>query len=513
MLASMKNFARLLGSEGAGGEDLNTDEAISTLTNRNTQLEAALAEERKKCAQKDEEIIKMQKLMSKLEATMDQQAHMSELEKERLNSLEEALGQRQQEQDQSASTDKEQINKLAMALTEAKKRAEQESARADQLQKEVDSLREVVNSEIWQTQSPELVQSDSAGPLAEKLEERTRQVASLQKQLEEQMSANVSAGVDYKEQELALKKKGNAQSLQIQEYEQKVLDLAAQKADVLDKARSAEAKHALAQVQLAEELKARQSAQTQLAEKEQQLKSFREVFGQVKEDQPFDRLSQQQAIQEQVIEKEREVCDLQQQLADELSKRQAVQYQIIEKDRSVCELQASLSAMMNQQGGGATQGQAGDPAAEASYLHTIEEDSNPSEQLSKTTHRSYIPNGLGSHGGSIVAPSVSNKRLPPWLASPAVETRATGSRITLPSHSGSHMDKPVWVGHGPAMSQASSTGTHYYGAYAPSQPGPAPIPGGCIARSRAYIAGSPRAPFTNQSAIARRLSQGSATFT
>lgn len=495
----MKSFARLLGSEETVGEDMNSEDAISTLTNRNMQLESALAEERKKCAQKDEEIIVMQKLMSKLEATMDQQAHMSELEKERLNSLEEAFGQRQQEQDQSASSDKEQINKLAMALTEAKKRAEQESARADQLQKELDVLRQ-------QLQSPELVQSDTAGPLAEKLDERTRQVAALQKQLEEHMAASVAAGVDHKEQELALKKLGNEQKSQIQEYEQKVLDLATQKAEVLDKVRSAETKAALLQVQLAEELAQRQAAQTQLAEKEQQLKSFRE-------DQPFDRLSQQQAIQEQVIDKEREVCDLQQQLADELSKRQAVQYQIIEKDRSICELQASLSAMMNQHGGGA------DPGAESAYLHTIDEDGNPTEQLSKT-HLSYIPNGLGSVGGSVVAPAtVAAKRLPPWLASPDVQTRATqpvqsGSRITLPSYPGSHADKQIWVRHDHALSQVSGNGSYSYGAYAPSQPGPAPIiPGGCGARSRAYMAGSPRAPFANQTHISRRLSQGASTFT
>ena len=57
-----------------------------------------------------------------------------------------------------------------------------------------------------------------------------------------------------------------------------------------------------------------EAAQKQLVEKERLLRDS------LHED---DRLSAQQAVQEQVIEKEREVCSLQQQLADELSKRQA----------------------------------------------------------------------------------------------------------------------------------------------------------------------------------------------
>lgn len=47
-------------------------------------------------------------------------------------------------------------------------------------------------------------------------------------------------------------------------------------------------------------------------------------------------------MQSQVIEKERQVCELQTQLAEELAKRQAVQYQVIEKDRRICMLQQQL---------------------------------------------------------------------------------------------------------------------------------------------------------------------------
>lgn len=499
VLASMKGLSRLLGTGTALEDDASPqkDAEMATLASRNVQLESALAEERKKCAQKEEEIIKMQKLMSRLETTMDQQAHMSELEKERLNSLETAFGQRQQEHDESSSSDKEQISKLAVALTEAKKRAEQECARADQLQKELNELQQ-------QLQSQELAVSDvqaTAGPLSEKLEERTRQVAALQKQLEEHMADSV----DQKEQELALKKKGNEQKHQLQESEQKTLDMAVGRGEALDKARAAETKAALLQVQLAEELGQRQTAQTQLAEKEQQLKSLRE-------EQPFDRLTQQQFVQEQVIEKEREVCDLQQQLADELSKRQAVQYQIIEKDRNICELQSSLAELVSMQNNVAVQ--VADPTAGGAYLHTIEEDGT-SEQIIKA-HGSYIPNGIPLSGGSVKAPSsVTNRHLPPWLASPDAQKRIPQplqSRVTLPHHSvGAAVEQPSWAGPSHGLSQVSSSGSFSFGAIAPSQQGSAH----CIARSRAYVAASPRAPFGQHMSqhIARRLSQGAATFT
>lgn len=503
VLASMKGLSRLLGTDTAleDNKSPKKDAEMATLVSRNVQLESALAEERKKCAQKDEEIIMMQKLMSRLETTMDQQAHMSELEKERLNSLETAFGQRQQEHDELSSSDKEQISKLAVALTEARKRAEQECARADQLQKELNELRQ-------QLQSQELVRSDvqaTAGPQSEKLEERTRQVAALQKQLEEHMADSV----DQKEQELALKKKGNEQKYQLQEFEQKLLDTALSKGEALDKARAAETKAALLQVQLAEELGQRQTAQTQLAEKEQQLKSLRE-------EQPYDRLTQQQFVQEQVIEKEREVCDLQQQLADELSKRQAVQYQIIEKDRNICELQSSLAELVSYQNSVVVQ--VADPTAGGAYLHTIEEDGT-SDQISKA-HASYTPNGIPPCGGSVKAPSSTTTRhLPPWLASPDTQSRipqGSQSRVTLPVHSvGVAAEKPSWAGPSHALSQVSSSGSFSYGAIAPSQQPSQQGSAHCIARSRAYMAASPRAPFGQHMSqhIARRLSHGASTFT
>eukprot|EP00439_Symbiodinium_sp_Y106_P085185 s632_g27.t2 len=182
---------------------------------------------------------------------------------------------------------------------------------------------------------------------------------------------------------------------QLQQFETSLRDVKREKSEVLTRLSAKESQIVELQRQLAEELAQRQEAQKHL---ERAMKDMREL--------PLERLSAQQAVQEQVIEKEREVCSLQQQLADELSKRQAVQYQIIEKDRVICELQSQMSEQSS------TNGPPEGYNADGTILQPIEEDGTLSTE------------GYGSISvAASVAASTAQatpKKLPPWLNSHSV---------------------------------------------------------------------------------------------
>ena len=75
--------------------------------------------------------------------------------------------------------------------------------------------------------------------------------------------------------------------------------------------------------------------QGQVVEKDKQLRETQFIL----EDSD---LYRHHAAQEQLLQKTRELCDLQAQLTQELALRQSVQYKVIEKERAICELQKQL---------------------------------------------------------------------------------------------------------------------------------------------------------------------------
>jgi len=89
------------------------------------------------------------------------------------------------------------------------------------------------------------------------------------------------------------------------------------------------------QQQLEDEIKKRMAAYSLVAQKERTIMEMQTAAA-------GGERSQQQAPKTQVLEKMREVCSLQQQLAEELSKRQKVQNQLLEKERKVCALQQQI---------------------------------------------------------------------------------------------------------------------------------------------------------------------------
>jgi len=89
------------------------------------------------------------------------------------------------------------------------------------------------------------------------------------------------------------------------------------------------------QQQLDDEFTRRAELQGQVVEKDKQLREMQFVV----EDSD---LYRHQAMQEQLLQKTRELCDLQAQLTQELALRQSVQYKVIEKERAICELQKQL---------------------------------------------------------------------------------------------------------------------------------------------------------------------------
>ncbi|CAE7206416.1 unnamed protein product [Symbiodinium necroappetens] len=132
---------RLWGSESA---DAGT--APDTVANsdvRVVQLEAALAEERRRSVQKDEELQKMQKLMAKLESHIEQQAKDSDQEQKRLSSLETVLQKRE-----AGSEDSDKVKRLVIALAETKrlketaeKTAIDEGERASRLERQISDMK------------------------------------------------------------------------------------------------------------------------------------------------------------------------------------------------------------------------------------------------------------------------------------------------------------------------------------------------------------------------------------
>mmetsp|Transcript_61888 Transcript_61888/g.109980 ORF Transcript_61888/g.109980 Transcript_61888/m.109980 type:complete len:566 (+) Transcript_61888:136-1833(+) len=563
----MKNLTtRLFGTEENAEAQADGGAAVVGQMNPTTRivtLEAALAEERKKVAAKEEELMIAQKLCARLEETLDQATRTSQLDAERLSSLEAAM-QKRETQD---GAEKERA-KLLMALSEAKRHKEQaektaaeEAARASLLATEVQELKERLeqyesiapidssagkqSTELAQVQGEEMqelrrqleieqLKRESAEEQERIHKSRVEQLLNLlPKKAETSESAEpqdvikVSADVEPLQQRLRevedqlasrmgelvhlrerLQKddaEREEKNSKIMVYDQKVREEKRLLGEAMDQVAAKEARIVSLHSQLAEELSQRQQAQKQLAEKEKELRDCRE--------QPFDRLSKQQAAQEQVIEKEREVCDLQQQLADELAKRQAVQYQVIEKDRVIGELRNELQAISHFEHAGALQD--GDPLNETNLLHPIDERSQQENQ-----HMGEVPQG-DSLSASWMGPQpvASNRRLPSWMANqtPNNQTRNLSGRVSVrevvPQGLTTSAEKPPWMMqaqsvHAPGVIHMSG-GT---GAYQPPRH-PGVVPSANSYRQRAYHTGSPRSVYGGMSAqVTRRLSNSAQTF-
>ncbi|OLP96904.1 hypothetical protein AK812_SmicGene20838 [Symbiodinium microadriaticum] len=129
-----------------GSESADAGTAPDTVANsdvRVVQLEAALAEERRRSVQKDEELQKMQKLMAKLESHIEQQAKDSDQEQKRLSSLETVLQKRE-----AGSEDSDKVKRLVIALAETKrlketaeKTAIDEGERASRLERQISDMK------------------------------------------------------------------------------------------------------------------------------------------------------------------------------------------------------------------------------------------------------------------------------------------------------------------------------------------------------------------------------------
>eukprot|EP00439_Symbiodinium_sp_Y106_P085528 s632_g28.t2 len=142
---AMRSLAlnRLWGSESADAGTAAPD-AVANSDARVVQLEAALAEERRRSVQKDEELQKMQKLMAKLESHIEQQAKDSDQEHKRLSSLETVISQKRE----AGAEESDKVKRLVLALAETKrlkeiaeKTAIDEGERASRLERQISDMK------------------------------------------------------------------------------------------------------------------------------------------------------------------------------------------------------------------------------------------------------------------------------------------------------------------------------------------------------------------------------------
>eukprot|EP00440_Ansanella_granifera_P017836 gb/GFBE01019372.1/.p1 GENE.gb/GFBE01019372.1/~~gb/GFBE01019372.1/.p1 ORF type:complete len:599 (+),score=162.42 gb/GFBE01019372.1/:1-1797(+) len=389
------NRLGLWGSEAdTGNEESGSD--LAAANPRITQLEAALAEERKKVVQKDEEILTMEKMISKLESLLEQQAKDSEMEQGRLSSLEAVLKQNQN------TEESEKVKKLLLALSEAKrvkeqaeKTAAEQTSRADRLELKVKELeQQLQNSGSSQVASLDTSASQELCRVRDELadEQQKREEAEvrermqrakmeqLEKQLEtaEQLRA-VDADADIKEQlaekdrrleeltkKLEVFRTGSDKQLQrLDDGDVGVLQLKLddeerrrRECESLAADREGELRHLRQRMQTEDEERLQERAT-----REQQIQSFKDELNDVKKErsealtkvsakesqvsqlqkQLAEELSQRQAAQRQLVDKERQLREMKDQPFDRLSKQQAAQEQVIEKEREVCDLQQQLA--------------------------------------------------------------------------------------------------------------------------------------------------------------------------
>lgn len=524
---------RLWGSEADAGAEHLTGEA------RMAHLENALAEERRKLLQKDEEILQMQKLMAKLESVIEQQAKVSEKEQTRLSSLETVLYQKQE------AEESEKVKKLVLALSEVKRQKEvaeklatEEGIRAERLAKDVKELQQKLagqaSTEITDHQSQEELQrlrEEYANEQQKREDAEVREkmqrakLEQLELQLAEARAEKATVKADTSELQLQV-----AEKERLQELLQRLSSDAGEDVVIAE-----------LQDRLNTEEKRRRETEGLMADRDGQLRHLRERLGteekeraardqrllqyegdlrdskleksevltrlSAKESQVVElqrqlaeELSQRQAVQKQLVEKERMLKDTwnREEPMDRLSAQQAVQEQVIEKEREVCSLQQQLADELSKR--------------QTVQYQIIEKDRVICElqsQISTQTSSAEIDgaaalqpieedNTLSENGGFIAtgpppASTPTPKKLPPWLSSSAPRTSVP---VSAP---------PMVVSQG--LVQGSSyqpRSVGMTGGYAPPSP---------AVNYRARVYGvSPRQSHL-PSHLARRLAQGASTFT
>lgn len=292
---------------------------------RASELEAALLLECQASRRKDEELALMHELLAKLEQSIEQQATDAKLEQERISVLERRLSA------QHPGEQEEKVEKLLLAVAAERRRAEEGAQQLLRLQErlqEEESQRQALTEEL----------------VEKRLEIERLQAELAQRSREEEARARQAAEDEAQRRPDASRREAEAS---VDEAEER-LDHGSRDADAHTAGAEAEVQRLRRQV--AEELVAREALQVRLAEKERQI-----VVLQLQQLSSED-LERHRSAQEQLIEKEREVCELQEQLADELSKRREVQYQNIERERLVHEkdrlLQQLHAELAAERGGG-----------------------------------------------------------------------------------------------------------------------------------------------------------------
>ncbi|CAJ1344373.1 unnamed protein product [Effrenium voratum] len=502
---------------------------------RVVQLEAALAEERRKIVQKDEEILQMKKLMAKLESHIEQQAKDSELEQSRLSSLETVLSQKHQ------AEESEKVKKLVLALAEVKRQKEaaeklasEESQRATRLTKQVEELlMKVDNSSIAVASGSEeelqRLREDYATEQQkrEDAEVRERMQRAKMEQLELQLAdtaQRVDASTEDKASIAALEQMVAEKESRLQEVLQCLAEPGAGEVDVVVTE---------LQDKLNCEEKKRRESESLVADRDGQLRHLRErLLGEEKE--RFDRemklqqfetdlrdskkdksevltklsakesqlvelqrqlaeeLTQRQAAQKQLVEKERMLKDLREEPLDRLSAQQAVQEQVIEKEREVCNLQQQLADELSKRQ--TVQYSIIEKDRLICELQSQLSEQGPGPEMDAALQPIEEDNTLSAPGTPAPAP----KKLPPWLA----------ARGSVPVSTPVGRTSDVWMSQG-VYQQGNSYQPRMYPA-GPQHPAPQPSPG-IHYRARVYGV-SPRQGLA-PAHLSRRLAQGASTFT
>eukprot|EP00931_Biecheleriopsis_adriatica_P038107 TRINITY_DN21857_c0_g1_i1.p1 TRINITY_DN21857_c0_g1~~TRINITY_DN21857_c0_g1_i1.p1 ORF type:complete len:567 (-),score=188.70 TRINITY_DN21857_c0_g1_i1:35-1735(-) len=469
----MNPLNRFFGSEAERGQAASQD-----AESRISQLEALLAEERKRCTQKDEELLQMQKLMQKLESHIEQQAKDTQVEQDRLNSLEAVLSKKQSEPEGD-----EKVKRLLLALSEAKKLKEQaeklasdEVERADRLQKRVSELEAKVSELQGRISQDVSVSADS-----EELARLRQQVLEEIEKREEVETRERLLRAKMEQSSVAVSPRGAGTEAMLEKLAEKeqCLQEALQKLAILEGGgevalHGGSSDTAALQFRLNEEEKKRREMESLIADRDGQLKHLRirmEVEEQERKDrdsqvqaqqnefqelkremsealtkvsakesqvtelqrQLMEELEQRQAAQKQVADKEKLLRELKDQPMDRLSKQQAVQEQVIEKEREVCNLQQQLADELSRR--------------QAVQYQVIEKDRVICElqsQIAEITQADPLSEGAASLGTiaedfvnsgkgyqelsplptagslSVASPQIGHKAMPPWLASPAL---------------------------------------------------------------------------------------------
>jgi len=321
-------------------------------------LEEALVLEVRRCAIKEDELEQMRKLLEDLVQRQDE----TRQEEDRLSSIELTLGQQQ------ADTE-EKVAKLLLAVAVEKRRAEAAERSGEEPQlgneaklKQLQALLETEQVACQRLRSrvgdledclelPRFVGqcSPSLPPCPEEVgtnvdactgvpgvQAESAAIKELQKQLREEQKMRFQLQAKLLEKDLQLQMPWRRDdSTNSYVSEQEIEGHMLQPAD--SNSGSSDKDHIILELQhqLADEVALHLDAQGRVAELGRQLRKL-EYATETKG------ISQQQALQNRLIKKDREVCELQDQLVEELTRRQQMQHMMIQKDQTISDLRRQL---------------------------------------------------------------------------------------------------------------------------------------------------------------------------